>query len=300
MLYLGVDDEFWYKRIAINKRVIATKARIKLCLLVMRKIHSNRFFNVHILCSGTNKSTFTFIPGGPGMTAKCFEKFAIEYLADYRVLSFCPTGLQTSKMSLWSKDLETALNTFPTDIVIGHSFGGMLALSSKKLPKLAKGLVLLNSAPDMTWARNLNKFKLTRAQIEKMNIATEKYTKHKSRKNLQRLWASWTPYYFLKRNWNLGHDWLLNQDYLEEAYESSPNLLRKYKVLKPLKIQTLVLTGSKDKLTPIGGFKNNNFLKCNYVQFEQIPNCAHFPWIENPKALASGLLSFNSKIKGGA
>lgn len=263
-------------------------------------IHSSQFFTVHSLCEGKNKCTFTFtfIPGGPGLNAKCFEKFAKQYLSDFRVLAITPSGKQKSKMSLWVKDLEMALKLFPSDIVIGHSFGGMLALSSKKLPKLAKGLVLLSSAPNMDWVMNLGKFKISEKQINKINLASKKYGKRKNKENLQKLWASWAPYYFMKSNLKFAERWLLNQDYLVNAFESSVNLLKNYKIIKPLKMQILVLAGSKDRLTPIAGFKTSSFLKDKNLCFKILPKCAHFPWVENPKILASNLLSFKTKIKG--
>jgi pimeloyl-ACP methyl ester carboxylesterase len=262
----------------------------------MNATNSNHFFSVHKLCNGKQNFTFTFIPGGPGFTSNCFEKFAKKYLSEYKVLAFDSTGNRKPKLSLWVKDLESALKQYPTDIVIGHSFGGMLALSSKNLPSLAKGLVLLNSAPNSNWKKNLGKFKFTKLETEEMKTALKAFKSNRSKKNLQKLWASWAPYYFNRKNLKFGKRWLSKQEYIVKSFGSSEKLLNNYKIKNPLKTKTLIVAGSKDKLTPISGFRISGFLKSGLVDFHQLPNCSHFPWLENPKALASSLITFRHQI----
>jgi hypothetical protein len=69
-----------------------------------------------MLNQGRKKSTFLFIPGGPGMTPGCFEKFANQYLNDYKVLGLTFNGNQTL-------------------IALGNSFG----VSPAKRPYVQQG-----------------------------------------------------------------------------------------------------------------------------------------------------------------
>jgi predicted alpha/beta hydrolase family esterase len=125
-----------------------------------------------MLNQGRKKSTFLFIPGGPGMTPGCFEKFANQYLNDYKVLGLTFNGNQTPNIQSWANDLELALRIHPVNIIIGHSFGGMLALSSKRYQKYIDGQILLNSAPNMSWTQNLSLFKMSPQQKTKIPLAS--------------------------------------------------------------------------------------------------------------------------------
>lgn len=209
----------------------------------MKTIQSNKYYSLHSLCNGKTNCTLFFIPGGPGLTPNCFSPFAKKYLSSYKVIGFNFKGTGKPSMKSWVKYFDLEISKHPNCIVIGHSFGGMLCLSSKKIAKLAKGLVLLNTSPNMDWQKNLSKFKISSSDKQEMVKADAIYSQYKTQASLRKLWSSWAPYYFQPRNIKYGKKWLSKQSYIVDAFESSQKVLKNYKVESLPAIRTLILSG---------------------------------------------------------
>ena len=60
-----------------------------------------------------------------------------------------------------------------------------------------------------------------------------------------------------------------------------------YKALwVPKEIPTLILAGAQDLATPIKLFKEKKAYRRSNILMREIEGAGHFPWIENPKAVA--------------
>lgn len=71
-----------------------------------------------------------FIPGGPGMYSDCFIPFARKYLKQNNVYVYDleKPAQPGHEFISWGKDLLETCKKIRFDVVIGHSFGGMIKL----------------------------------------------------------------------------------------------------------------------------------------------------------------------------
>jgi len=223
------------------------------------------------------------------MTPSCFINFAKTYLKEFTVRGITFTGEGNASLDSWSRNLKLALKKFPSDIVIGHSFGGMLLLSTRGLDKLVKGQVILSASPDLSWHKNADKINLSKSESIATKLAELKFKKNPTPQSLKQLWKSWAPYYFSTRNRAKGRLWLWLQNYELKAHRSSEKLLANYSMLNPATLPTLFIGGKQDKLTPVAAFKKK-LLGKNYIGLiREIPRAGHFCWLDAPKRTASKL-----------
>ncbi|MEQ1665488.1 MAG: hypothetical protein ABL927_08955, partial [Bdellovibrionales bacterium] len=104
----------------------------------MSQPHPKSQYKIVTLNKGTSNLSFFFVPGGPGMSPNCFKEFSAKYLKKHTVRSILFTGEGPLTLTHWGSNLKRALKKAPSDILIGHSFGGMLLLSTRGLDQLAK------------------------------------------------------------------------------------------------------------------------------------------------------------------
>jgi pimeloyl-ACP methyl ester carboxylesterase len=231
------------------------------------------------------------------MTGDSFIDFSRKYLKKKRVISFdLVRGAQEGKqMKVWSHELERVARYFRPDIVIGHSFGGMLCLSTPQLEKYTKGLALLSTAPNMDWERNVEAIKPAHVSSRTRKLL-EQFDAKPSQKGLKELWGSWVSYYFSRRDLRRGRQWLKNQHYELDVFLSGVTALVGYSAKWVPSVPTLIAAGAGDRLTPLECFHSPKWRKRN-LKLKQVPLAGHFPWIDNPKALAHLLLSLCEAVQ---
>lgn len=257
------------------------------------------------------KSTFSessenlvLIPGGPGLSPVSFDALAKEIRDSFNVYLFYPTGTygdtfdKPRSYDVQLDELVSELVGIETFYLIGHSFGGILAVdASLRCAELARGVVCISS-PFLSetfkvMGENFNNRK-TPEQIELDEILFGSPTND----NYKRWFASYAPLYFTRSKQEDGRQMLLEdsvcvQSYLDAVREAS----KKESLLEQLKtanLRKMLMGGTDDALLPpstlatdaqAGGFK-----------FEVIQDAGHFAHFESPKSCASIIKNF---IEGG-
>lgn len=166
--------------------------------------------------------------------------------------------------------LDTQVLTNKQVIIIGHSFGGQLAIKyAAHNPEHLKWLILIDSSgvPDNRWQKKLKRLVfLTLAKIGK-NLPQKKFLK----KLLYRL-AGERDYYQATEKQKATMRLAIRTDIREEASK--------------IKIPTLLLWGENDQTTPI--FMGETLAKLmQNSHLQTIPNARHSPQYTHPRQVAA-------------
>lgn len=104
------------------------------------------------IINGTRNRTILLISGGPGFPSVYLEPIANYYKTDYEIVTYAPLFEIESDYSIEKAiiELEQVLETGCTNdiVILGHSFGGYIALNyflSKKSSKKVSGLICSNT-----------------------------------------------------------------------------------------------------------------------------------------------------------
>jgi len=158
--------------------------------------------------------------------------------------------------------------------LLGHSFGGRIAINvAIKKPEKLRGLILVSSAGIKP-----------RKTVSKLII-------FKSFRFLP-------GYSFLRKCF---YKFILRKtDYLKVSGTMKETFKRVIEkdltpLLSQIKVETLILWGRKDKITPLSnGYLMNKEIKDS--KFEVLEEIGHTPYLENPDLLSEKVINFIKKI----
>jgi len=232
---------------------------------------------------GNRKQSILILPGW-GDNRLTFN-YLITYLKDYFTIYILDyPGFGNSKLSnkdLTIYDYANLINKFITNlnienpILIGHSFGGRIIILLTTLFKTKfKKLLLIDSAGLKTKLNLLLFFKtIIYKFLKKLKYLLPKKLKEKYQKFLFNKFAS-SDYKQLDKTLSKTFQNIVGED------------LEKY--LKDIKLETLILWGEFDPITPLKDGKKMNKLIKNSTLIE-ISNTKHFPYLEK-KYLVSRII----------
>lgn len=223
---------------------------------------------------GTKKQTILILPGW-GDNRKTFS-YLINYLKNYftiYILDYPGFGKssfnKTLDIFLYTeiiKDFIIKLN-LENSILIGHSFGGrIISILTTKYNLKFKKIILINVAGLKEHNCKLIFKKVIYKLLKKIKYLLPNKLKIKYQNYLFEKFAS-TDYKVLDK----------------KLYKTFQNIikvnLKKY--YKQINIDTLLLWGKNDTITPISfGYKLNKIIKKSYLI--KLDNLNHFPYLENP------------------
>lgn len=250
------------------------------------------------------------INGGPGMNSEGFASLAKELgknnlaiLYDQRGTgksSISEVNTQTMTMDLMVDDIETIRKHFGYKdwVVLGHSFGGMLAsYYVKKQPEHIKGLILSGSGGfDLSITRNLNlTARLTQTERDSLNywnrIISQGDTTCQARYNRGKYLA---PAYVYNRKYapiiaerltqgNRQINSLIWQNILAINFDCT-------EAFKNFKQPVLIIQGKQDVMGDNIAKEAHKLLENSTLIF--MNDCAHYGWLEQPDIYFSSINHF--------
>lgn len=250
--------------------------------------------------SSHGKFHWLFLPGGPGLGSESLLPLLdiLELPGNTWRLDLPGDGSNTMQdnkkaFSHWSQALIEAVSSLDNVVLVGHSRGGMFALSTPELQEKLAGLVLITSSPDMVWQNELES-KLINYQIPEADEAGRKYEENPSNELLRDCVIAAAPrMFFTQEALKNGIEVLSNLPYNYESFQWTiehfdPTYHAKWVPQMP----TLILSGEKDIAIPIHHFKGKKEYQLRNIIMKEIPGAGHFPWIENPQAVVAAFSAF--------
>lgn len=248
---------------------------------------------IHVSVKGAGTPCF-LLHGGPGMDSSYFFPYLDSlsdifqlHAIDLRGCGRAPR-LERSQYTLEAmlQDLENYRQQqgFTKVVVLGHSFGGMLALEyALKCPQAVQALILMTTAARSDFiklaTRNAQRF----SQVAE---AQRQYTlSERSDADFAELVFHSIPLYF-----SPGHETsalqMLKKIYfgadcyaaLGQGYLADFNLLPQ---LHDINVPTLVLAAENDLVTPVA-FNQEIAERIPHATYHEIAGAGHFPFFEQP------------------
>ncbi|MFA6093650.1 MAG: alpha/beta hydrolase [Elusimicrobiota bacterium] len=226
------------------------------------------------------------IPGGPGMGP--------EYLSDLfgrldlkgSIWTF--DVVNTDHKSLpdeevvdgWKRSLLEAARRLKPVLIFGHSFGGMLALSTKGLEKHIAALILADSDP-VDWLKDCAESPIPRSELAAWG---KKFDDAPSDSLYKDYFSAIAPYYFSKKYLRAGRALIAQNSYSCRTFMiGNEHFFSNYEIAIDLRpIPVFCLAGEHDIITPIEIYqRSTQFKEKTDVRYFSIPSGGHFPWVEN-------------------
>ena len=230
-----------------------------------------------------------FLPGGPGMDAKMFADFtqSLEIPGTIWHIDLPGSGDNTvdanEPWAHWKTELLEIVKLFDNPILVGQSYGSMLALSIPELKKYLAGFVALHSSPQL-WLpiqqRYMEKYKLPDS-----SPGFEKFMGNPNQKSFKDAMKNQIHYCFT------------TSEKGKKASEFVFSLSQPYQVVEwnfhnffstydakwiPDNMPVLVVTGDKDYATPPECFIEDERFNLNNVHYAHLKDVSHFSWLEDP------------------
>ncbi|PWK20993.1 alpha/beta fold hydrolase [Xanthomarina spongicola] len=267
--------------------------------------------NLHITTYGQGEPIL-IINGGPGMNSEGFTSLAEELgknnlaiLYDQRGTgnsSISEVSTKTMTMDFMVDDIEVIRNHFKFEqwIVLGHSFGGMLAsYYVSKHPENIKALILSGSGGyDLSITRNLNLLsKLSQTERDSLNYWNRQIsqgdTTYQARYNRGKYLAP--AYIYDKKHTPIIAERLtqgnrtINTLIWQNIRAIDFNCTEAYKNFKQ---PVLIIQGKKDVMDVSIAKSAHELLTNSQLVF--IDKCAHYGWLEQPEIYYQAIEAFLS------
>lgn len=245
-----------------------------------------------------------FLPGGPGMGSEYLYELTRHLRVPGNLWHLDLPGDGSNRFEgrqkpfeSWLDALSEAIDLLSNVMLVGHSTGGMLALSSPDIEDKLKGLVLISSAPDRSWRVEFENY-VSRNPIRATESLFKRYYREPSDSLLRTITLKCIPYSFTKAGMSKDLKWLKDLPYNSAAYQwAERNFDSTYSAKwKPRKIPALILSGSEDKITPLKCFSELTEYQKPYIQLTEISKAGHFPWIENLNETCQSFMSFAETV----
>jgi pimeloyl-ACP methyl ester carboxylesterase len=245
------------------------------------------------------------LPGGPGIGSESLLELANAlhvpgaiWLVDLPGdgSNRRPPGAALDPFSTWPQVVVEAARALPNVVFAGHSTGGMYLLAASELEAHVCGLALLDSAPDARWHPHFLEM-TARAPLPAVSAATAIYERDRRDENIAAIAVASAEWNFTAQGVAAGRELLSRMPYNSAAVEwSDKHFDHIYQAAWwPRSIPVLVLAGAEDRIVWQGGWQHERFQLQN-VLFRTIAAAGHFPWIENPLAVAAAFSDLSSKL----
>ncbi len=254
-------------------------------------------------CSRATLNWF-FLPGGPGLGSESLIDLTTHLTLPGKMWFLDLPGDGSNLVEneeyyfqRWPAALAEAVTALENVILVAHSTGGMLALSTPQLKHLLRGLVIMDSAPNAEWQRGFARYCKT-YPLPKMDALKDCFLNQPTNDTLRKLTLASLPHVFTQKSLAQGLRLFENLPYNLLAYLwSANNFDNTYRALWiPSNIPTLILAGENDRITPLSLFKNAKEFNHPNIRMQPIKNAGHFPWIENPQQIQTAFSEYIGQL----
>ena len=246
------------------------------------------------------------LPGGPGIGSESLLELAdaITVPGSIWLVDLPGDGSNTAQgranpYASWPHILLQAPRAVTNPVFVGHSTGGMYLLATPPLQDLVCGIALLDTAPDCSWHSEY--LEMTRRNpLPAFERAALEYSRHKSVENLAALAVASAAWNFTPAALGTGEALLARMPYNSAAAQwSDAHFDHTYRALWwPLHLPVLRLWGEEDRIVSQRAWAAQRFQTPN-VMHRAIPAAGHFPWIDNPDAVARAFTEFAARVSPG-
>lgn len=248
-----------------------------------------------------------FLPGGPGLGAETLSDLARA--ADVEGTAWLvdlpgdgsnrePTGAGSDPYAQWPKVLAEAAEALDSVVLVGHSTGGMFALSVPELEPLLSGLVLVSSAPQAGWREAFGAH-AEQNPLPGVAEAAARYAEQQHDAALRDLTLAAAAWNFTPAGLQAGRAVLEGAAYNHRAVTwADAHFDDDYEAKWcPTAIPTLVVSGSEDKVVAQHLWRETpGFDRPNIVQ-HVIEDGGHFPWVENPAHVRDAFAELTARMQ---
>jgi len=243
------------------------------------------------------------LPDGPGIGSESLQELAdaLDVPGSVWLVDLPGDGSNTDAghedpFAAWPQVLLEAAQAVPNAVYAGHSTGGMYLLATPALQGHIRGLVLLDTAPDCRW--HAEYLEMTRRHsLPGFDEAIAAYGDDPSIENLRALAVASAEWNFTQAGLSAGRDLLSRMPYNSAAVEwSDAHFDHVYRAQWwPTNIPVLRLYGDSDRIVSQRAWQDARFETPNLIA-RAIPGAGHFPWIENPQAVAAAFREFATRL----
>ncbi|OSC38923.1 alpha/beta fold hydrolase [Mycobacterium decipiens] len=246
-----------------------------------------------------------FLPGGPGIGSESLHELvdALDVPGSSWLVDLPGDGSNvdapsapTDPYSVWPDVLLEAAHAVPNPVFVGHSTGGEYLLSMPALAACLEGLVLISSAPDASWLPIFEEMARNHP-LPHVEQAMTRYQSDPTDENLRVVSTASAPWSFGDQSVAKGTELLARLPYNSRAVEwSDANFDHRYQsAWWPTTLPTLIVSGSADRVVTQSLWQAERFHTQNVI-WRIVPEAGHFPWIEQPAAVADAFAEFSRRI----
>jgi pimeloyl-ACP methyl ester carboxylesterase len=247
-----------------------------------------------------NNINLIFVPGGPGIDSSYLTDLAntLNVKGSVWLLDLPDNGSNIkvgTDFNKWSDYLLNTVKEFDNVILVGHSFGGTLILSDPRIEKQLKGLILLDSTPELTPEVEIK-------EREKYNLPNSdrvmgEYLKQPSNYVLKNVVLELIDYYFIPSFKEKGINFANQAIYNHHSFDwAIANFFPTYKAKYIPKIPTLIMSGEFDHVLPLYVFTEDKRFKSDNFKIVEIKDAGHFPWVEKPEKVKKVVEDFIASL----
>ncbi len=248
-----------------------------------------------------------FLPGGPGLGSESLSDLtrALKLVLPGNIWHLDLPGdgsnrLHDKPISGSRKALLQAVSAFECVILVAHSSLGMFAQTIPELESVLRGLVLIGSAPDVSWQAQFATYTTTLADSD-ADLAAAKYAEHPGDETLRSLLIAAAGNSFVTDATLFAGRALMRTlpiNSRASQHESDVFDSDHYRASWiPTCINALIINGEFDHITPHSLFKNNPQYQRSNILVREIPGAGHYPWFENPQEVKAAFLAFMESLK---
>ncbi|MGV3616081.1 MAG: alpha/beta fold hydrolase [Fimbriimonas sp.] len=246
-----------------------------------------------------------FFPGGPGIGSESLHGLmdALDVPGTLWGVDLpwdgsnqTPNGATCSPYSDWPNVLVEAAQAVPNAVAVGHSTGGMYLLSTPELEPHVLGIGLVSTAPDAAWRSRF--FEMTqRHPLPEVDAATARYEAEPTPDHLRDIAVASAEWNFAPEAVETGRALLAAMPYCASAVDWSDRHFDDGYAARwwPKALPTLILSGGDDRIVDQTLWNRPKYRTPN-VRHRTVTQGAHFPWIEDPKAVREAFQEFAVRL----
>ncbi len=227
-----------------------------------------------------------FLPGGPGIGSQYLEDFVIRLnLPGSKFIGDFPgdgdnRNVDDINYDNWKSGLLEVIRNLAPCMLVTHSFSGMFALTIPELENLISGLVIMSSAPDAGWIKELVNSK-EKYDLPDTSAVISQFYSAPTDENFKVLCEAQKPYLFTRQELEEGQKILDACSYNAKAklwVDQNFHMTYQHNWC-PTNIPTVIIGSKDDRLLPIKLFLDQDEWVRDNIQILKLENTGHFPFL---------------------